>query len=255
MTSVLLRANKMTKRFGGLTAVDAADLECYEGEVTGLIGPNGAGKTTLVNLICGELVASSGRVEFLGVDITDLPPHWRARLGMVRTFQQVRLFPQQTVRMNVEVGAYQRCASGIIGAMVRTRRVVADLEVMREAADRALAITGLSHRAEAFAGELSTGEQRLVGVARALAAGPQMLILDEPAAGLNESETAQLQRTIATLRDQSISLLVVEHNMRLIMSTCDRITVLAEGALLATGSPTEIRNNDSVIAAYLGASI
>jgi branched-chain amino acid transport system ATP-binding protein len=252
MTDALLRTAGVAKTFGGLRAVDDVNLEVYRGEITGLIGPNGAGKTTLVNLICGELQPSSGKVYLSGVDITGLPPHHRARLGMVRTFQQVRLFPTQTVRMNVEVGAYQLCVSGMLQAARRARKVRQDEERMRAAADEALRITGLLHRGETLAQELSTGEQRLVGVARALAADPRVLILDEPAAGLNESETAQLQAVLEALRELSITVLVVEHNMRLIMSTCDRVNVVVDGALVASGHPDTVRRDERVIAAYLG---
>jgi branched-chain amino acid transport system ATP-binding protein len=252
--STLVRTHAVSRRFGGLQAVDDVDLEVLEGEVLGLIGPNGAGKTTFVNLLSGHLACSSGRVEFAGAEITHWPPHRRARAGLVRTFQQVRLFPQLSVRTNVEIGAFQRGVSGLLQAAVASRRARQDEHTLHDAATAALESLGLSGRAETPAGELSTGEQRLVGMARALAARPRLLVLDEPAAGLNESETVVLQAAIRSLPAQGITTVVVEHHMKLIMAVCDRIAVLTEGRLLAVGSPAEVRSDSRVIEAYLGRS-
>lgn len=255
MSDTLLQVESLSKRFGGLLAVNDVSFHVNAGEIMGLIGPNGAGKTTAVNVICGELAASAGSVQFDGLDVTDWPAHQRAQLGLVRTFQQVRLFPRQTVRSNVEIGAFQRGRSGLVGAVIRSAQMRRDEGTMRDAATEALTTLGLADRAEVLAGELSTGEQRLVGVARALAARPRLLVLDEPAAGLNESETIQLQHSIKTLRDSGITIIVVEHHMRLIMAVCDRICVLAEGAVITVDTPARVREDRRVLAAYLGGAL
>jgi branched-chain amino acid transport system ATP-binding protein len=255
MSAALLIVSELSKRFGGLLAVNDVSFHVDSGEIMGLIGPNGAGKTTAVNVICGELAASEGCVIFDGIDMTDWPAHLRAQRGLVRTFQQVRLFARQTVRSNVEIGAYQQGRSGLVGAVVRSSQMRRDEITMRDAATDALELLGLADRAEVLAGELSTGEQRLVGVARALAARPKLLVLDEPAAGLNESETIQLQRSIKALRDSGITIIVVEHHMRFIMAVCDRICVLADGAVIAVNTPALVREDPNVLAAYLGGSL
>ena len=224
--------------FEGIKAVDQVDLEIRVGDVHGLIGPNGAGKTTLVNAISGFQAPTAGRVELAGVDVTDYPPHRRAAAGLARTFQGGRSFPDLTVFENVEVGA--------VGLGVRR----ADA---RERAREALAELGLGHRADAFAQSLSSGEERRLQVARAIAMRPRFLFLDEPAAGLNEVESDELAATIANLPTRlDCGVLVIEHDMRVIMGICNRILVLDHGVPISLGAPEQVRSDPAVISAYLG---
>ena len=228
----------MRVHFGGLKAVDEVDLTLYPGEILGLIGPNGAGKTTLLNALSGFQRLSDGTVEMNGRSIARWASHRRARNGLARTFQSVRLFADLTVLDNVEAA----------GLAVGMRRAVAKRQAVE-----VLKRFGLIDRAGALARDLPCGEERLVGIARALACEPRYLLLDEPAAGLNEQESEQLRALLIDTRDLvGCGLCIVEHDMRLIMGCCERIQVLASGRTLAEGSPAEIRSDSSVIDAYLG---
>jgi branched-chain amino acid transport system ATP-binding protein len=250
--SALLELNGVSKQFGGVAALADVDLDVREGEIFGLIGPNGAGKTTLVSVTAGQMPATRGRIVFEGRDLSRAPAHSRARLGIGRTFQNVRLFPDQTVHENVQIGAYLRGRSGAVEAMLRLPRVHRDERAIRREADEALELVGLGARANVLASRLSTGEQRLAELAKAVAMRPKLLFLDEPAAGLNPTEESRLAASIRALA-QRATLVLIEHHLDLVMSLCDRIAVLNFGRLLAIGTPAEIRANDAVVEAYLGA--
>jgi branched-chain amino acid transport system ATP-binding protein len=250
-TQELLRLDGLGRRFGGLRALRDVDLEVRDGEIMGLIGPNGAGKTTLVSVVSGQIAASEGTVRFGGEDVTGLSAHRRARAGIGRTFQNVRLFAEESVLDNVKTGAYLLGHSGVADAILRLPRQRRDEREIGEAALDALELVGLAHRALAPAAELSTGEQRLAELAKAAAMRPRLLFLDEPAAGLNPTEEARLSETITTLATR-MTLVVIEHHLDLVMSLCDRVAVLDFGRLICVGTPDEVRADPNVIAAYLG---
>ena len=249
--TALLELSGLGRRFGGLRALDDVSLAVEEGEIMGLIGPNGAGKTTLVNVVSGQLPASAGTIAFGGGDVTRAPAHRRARAGIGRTFQNVRLFGEETVLDNVKIGAFLRGRSGLTDALLRLPRMWRDEREIRALALEALELAGLADRAFVPARELSTGEQRLAELAKAAAMRPRLLFLDEPAAGLNPTEEGRLAESIKTLAEQ-MTLVVIEHHLDLIMSLCDRIAVLDFGSLIALGTPAEVRDDRAVIDAYLG---
>ncbi|MGH3032823.1 MAG: ABC transporter ATP-binding protein, partial [Gaiellaceae bacterium] len=233
-----LRAAAVSRQFEGVRALEGVTLELHRHEVVGLIGPNGAGKTTLVNLITGFDFPSSGTVELEKTDITAWPPHRRSRAGLARTFQQGHVFRGLTVRENVEVSA--------LGVGARPREA-------RRRSDGLLGMLGLAKRAEQQAAILPHGDERLLGVARALASEPRFLLLDEPAAGLHEAEVAEFAAVVRRVRDEhETGVLLIDHNIALIMDVCDRIQVLDQGRTLAEGTPAEVRRNVDVAAAYLG---
>jgi len=235
-----LRATEVSRSFEGVQALKGVTLELHRHEVVGLIGPNGAGKTTLVNVITGFDSPTSGRVELAGQEITSWSPHRRGRAGLVRTFQHSRSFRNLSVRENVEVAAL---GSGA-GAREARRR-----------ADELLGRLGLADYAEAPASVLPHGDERRLGVARALATGPRFVLMDEPAAGLPEAEVPDFAAVVRSVRDEhEAGVLLIDHNMALIMEVCDRIQVLDQGQTLAEGTPEEIRRNLDVTAAYLGES-
>ena len=233
-----LRAAAVSRQFEGVRALEDVTLELHRHEVVGLIGPNGAGKTTLVNLITGFDFPSSGTVELEEIDITAWPPHRRSRAGLARTFQQGHVFRGLTVRENVEVSA--------LGVGARPTEA-------RRRSEGLLGMLGLAQRAEQQAAVLPHGEERLLGVARALASEPRFLLMDEPAAGLHEAEVAEFAEVVRRVRDEhETGVLLIDHNIGLIMGVCDRIHVLDQGKTLAEGTPADVRRNVDVAAAYLG---
>jgi branched-chain amino acid transport system ATP-binding protein len=253
MTAALLHVRDITVRFGGLLAVDSVELELPAGEIRGLIGPNGAGKTTFFNVISGLVTQSSGTLHFAGVDITAMPAHRRAAAGMRRTFQSVQLVPQFTVLENVLVGLHTEIRDnpvrGVLGLPGGNRGEYAAQQAVREA----LTFLGIADTLLRPVGTLSFAQQRFVEIARAIAARPKLLLLDEPAAGLSPSEVVELDTLLRRLRDMwGVTILLVEHVLSLVMGISDRISVLDNGRLIAEGTPAEVANDPAVQIAYLG---
>jgi branched-chain amino acid transport system ATP-binding protein len=250
--AALLGIDGLTRRFGGLVAVRDVAMEVAHGSVHGLIGPNGAGKTTLLNLVSGHIPSSSGRITFEGGNITRWPVDRRARAGIRRTFQNLKLFRDMSVLENVMVGMHGETHCEIWHSLLRTRRQRTEEAAIAERAREALDFVGLLHLADIKADELPYGSQRLVEMARATVARPKLLLLDEPAAGLNGAESRRLVGLIKAIRSGGTTILLVEHHMDVVMPSCDCITVLNYGQRLANGSPAEIRAHPEVIKAYLG---
>jgi branched-chain amino acid transport system ATP-binding protein len=248
----ILEVDDLSRRFGGLTAVDGLTFAVEEGAVHGLIGPNGAGKTTTFNVISGFYAPTSGRVRFRGRVISGLKTSAIARLGVVRTFQGTTLFQQLTVLENVLVGCHLAAEEGLIGGVLGTDR--ARQERARVDALELLAFFGLDGRRDELASNLPHGHQRALGMAIALAACPQVVLLDEPFTGMNPEETRRMMDQVRKVRDRGVTVLLVEHDMQAVMGLCERITVMNFGRLLAEGTPEEIRNHPEVIRAYLGDS-
>jgi branched-chain amino acid transport system ATP-binding protein len=248
----LLRIEKVSKAFGGVQALSEISFEVDAGRIQGLIGPNGAGKTTLFNLVSGALSPDAGTIRFDGAPIQRRPSHELVALGIARTFQNVELFGSMTVLENVLVGRHVRTRCGFWGALIRPPAVGREERQAREAALRLLHFLGLAEQADTPGRDLPFGWQRLLEIARALAAEPRVLLLDEPAAGLNPVESERLGDLIVQIRNQGITILMVEHDMGLTMRICDRIVVLDRGRLLAEGTPREIQRHPEVLAAYLG---
>jgi len=249
--TAILEVEGLTRRFGGLTAVDGLSFAVTEGEIRGLIGPNGAGKTTTFNVISGYYPPTSGKVRFDGREIAGLAPHDIAALGLIRTFQQTTLFKELSVLENVLIGAHLHISPGLFPSLLGRART-AEAEA-RKAALETLAFFGLDDRRDELASTLPHGLQRALGMAVALMAEPRFLLLDEPFTGMNTEETREIMGLIRRVRDRGITLLLVEHDMQAVMGLCDRITVLNFGRLLTEGSPDEIRVDPAVIEAYLGA--
>jgi len=248
----LLEVDDVTIRFGGLTALDSVTFDIHEGEILGLIGPNGAGKTTCFNVMTGVYQATSGEVRFDGQPLRALKRHKITQLGIARTFQNIRLFKSMTALENVMVGADANSNVRFVDALFRTpRHRRTETEATKTARDL-LDFVGISKRHDELAANLSYGDQRRLEIARAMATGPKLLCLDEPAAGFNPAEKSKLMDLIRRVRDQGFTVLLIEHDMRLVMGVTDRIVVLEFGRKIAEGSPTEIRDNPAVIAAYLG---
>jgi branched-chain amino acid transport system ATP-binding protein len=248
----VLELDDVTLRFGGLTALDGVSFDIREGEILGLIGPNGAGKTTCFNVMTGIYQPTSGDVRFGGTSIVGRKRYQITKLGVARTFQNIRLFGAMTALENVLVGADTRHSSGLISALFRLPKHRREEAEGQAQAMRLLRFMGLEKRADELAANLSYGDQRRLEIARAMATGPRLLCLDEPAAGFNPAEKAKLMDLIRRVRDQGFTVLLIEHDMRLVMGVTDRIVVLEFGKKIAEGAPAEIRDNPAVIAAYLG---
>lgn len=251
--TIVLTAKELTRRFGGVVAVNNLSFSVNQGEIFGFIGPNGAGKTTLFNLITGLIPPSSGELIYQGRVISQLQPHQIAGLGIARTFQNIRLFGELSVLDNVIIARHLHTHSNIIAGVLGLPLAVQEEENSRQKALELLTLIGLHNRTEEKAKNLAYGDQRRLEIARALALEPQILLLDEPAAGMNLNEKQQLSEFIRDLRDRfHFTIIIIEHHVPLVMGLCDRIAVLDFGQLIALGKPSLIRNNPEVIAAYLG---
>jgi branched-chain amino acid transport system ATP-binding protein len=252
MSACALKVTNVSKRFGGLAAISDVSLEVPDGSLTALIGPNGAGKTTLFNLITNLFPSNAGEMYFYGTPLKRLSPGDIAGLGLIRTFQTARVFPGMTVVENVLVGGHNQARRNTFEQMLWLPAARREERRLTARADAFLDMVGLSRFRHDAATDLPMGAQKLLDVVRALMARPRMLLLDEPAAGLNDSETAELASLLRAVRNSGITVMVVEHNMSLVMGVADRVMVLDAGALVASGSPQEIRQNARVIEAYVG---
>ncbi|MBT8762763.1 ABC transporter ATP-binding protein [Desulfohalobiaceae bacterium Ax17] len=249
----LLSLRNLTKTFGGLLAVNDVSFDVKEGAIVGLIGPNGAGKTTVFNLITGNYVPDQGEIIFDGQNLVKMPTHKIVSLGIARTFQTIRLFQNLTALENVLAGRHCRMKSGILAGMFRPPSQREEEQRALIAALKELEFVGLKEKMEEKAKNLSYGNQRLLEIARALATTPRLLILDEPAGGMNDQETQELVELIRQIQQRGITVLLIEHDMNLVMRICEHIVVLEHGAMIAEGTPEEIKKNPRVIEAYLGA--
>jgi branched-chain amino acid transport system ATP-binding protein len=251
-SETVLSVEQVSVRFGGLVAVADMTFSVRAGEIVGLIGPNGAGKTTAFNVITGFLRQTSGDVRYHTTLLNGLKPHQIAKLGLVRTFQRTSVFQERSVFQNVLTGLHCRGRATLWDTLLQTARQKLSERELADDANQLLRFVGLDHRADEPAGTLPYGEQRLVGVALALAVRPSMLLLDEPVSGMNPSETARFIKLVREIRDTGVTVLLVEHDMPMVTRVCDRIVVLNYGRIIAEGTPAEIQNNQDVIRAYLG---
>jgi branched-chain amino acid transport system ATP-binding protein len=249
---MVLEVKKISKNFGGIQALTDVSFSIEQGEVLGLIGPNGAGKTTMFNMITAMFPPSSGEIVFMGQSLSGLKPHEITKRGICRTFQNIRLFSELTVRENVMVGNHCRLTTGVLQSVFRTKYQKQEEENVLKSSDEILEIVGLSEYSQTIAKNLSYGQQRRLEIARALASRPTLLLLDEPAAGMNEKETNDLFDLIRKIQALNITILLIEHDMPLVMRICSRIVVLNFGKKIAEGTPSSIQNNKEVIEAYLG---
>ncbi len=252
MTEPLLQVNGLTRVFGGLVAANAVDFSVLDGEVVGLIGPNGAGKTTVFNMIAGSLAPTSGSLRFRGEDYVGTPAHRMAQRGIARTFQITSLFPTLSVLDNVKLGTHRHKKTGWWGATIFSAAYRREEQEVDDKANAVLGFLGLSDKGARIAQNLAYGDQRRLEIAIALAAEPVLLLLDEPAAGMNPDEARRLTETIGRIRDTGVSVLLVEHHMRVVMGICDRIIVLNQGNKIAEGTPAVVANDPTVVSVYLG---
>ncbi|HEY0296242.1 MAG TPA: ABC transporter ATP-binding protein [Bordetella sp.] len=248
----MLELSSLSKRFGGLHVLHDVNLTVPQGAIFGLIGPNGAGKTTVFNLITGLLAPTAGSIAFDGRSLLGRKPHQITRLGIARTFQNIRLFKEMTLLENVVVGAYRHMDYGFPGLLLGLPKYREHEARARARALELLSWMKLDHKAHDLADNLSYGEQRRLELARALATEPRLLLLDEPVAGMNTGERAELMTEILAIRDRGYTILMIEHDMRFVMGLCETIAVLNFGKIIACGGPDAIRNNEQVIEAYLG---
>ena len=249
---ILLNTRKLSKDFGGVRALRDLDLDVREGLIQAVIGPNGAGKTTLFNVISGVIAPTRGSVYFRNEEITELPPHRIAHKGLTRTFQNLQLFADMTVLENVMVGMHRRSRGGFFASAIKTPWVMVEERRIRDESMEWLWFVGMEEHSATVAGSLPFGNQRILELARGLASRPELLMLDEPAAGLNIRETQDLAQLIIRIKESGVTVLLVEHDMELVMSVSDHVTVIDQGHKIAEGEPDSVRNDEKVLKAYLG---